>query len=180
MAIGYEATRFPPCFSVREDSEEFFLLLSEGDVDMKILDYEFPEDRLYDKEHAWFKKDGDNVIIGVTDFFQKSANEIVFVELPLAGRNLETGKPFVSIESGKWVGRVKSSINGAVVKTNGELKDFPYLLNESPYNDGWMVVVKPQVEAFESGLLDLNNAEQLKEYESFLNAETEKIAGMAK
>ena len=147
---------------------------------MKILDYEFPEDRLYDREHAWFKKNGDEITIGVTDFFQKSANEIVFVELPNAGRNLETGKPFVSIESGKWVGRVKSSINGVVAKTNGELKDFPYLLNESPYNEGWMIVAKPQDAAFESSLLDLNKADQLKEFESFLNAETEKIAGMTK
>ena len=147
---------------------------------MKILDYEFPEDHLYDREHAWFKKDGEEITIGITDFFQKSANEIVFVELPVVGRNLETGKPFVSIESGKWVGRVKSSINGAVVKANGELKDFPYLLNESPYDDGWMITVKPAGGAGESALLDLNNAEQLKEYENFLNAEKARIAGMSK
>jgi len=147
---------------------------------MKILDYEYPEDRLYDKEHAWYKKEGGEIIIGVTDFFQKSANEIVFVELPNTGRVLETGKPFISIESGKWVGRVKSSINGAVVKTNGELKDFPYLLNESSYNEGWMVVVKPSDEAFESNLLDLTKPEQLKEFEAFLNAEKEKVAGMTK
>ena len=142
---------------------------------MKILDYEFPEDRLYDKEHAWFKKDGDQVTIGVTDFFQKSANEIVFVELPVAGRNLEPGKPFVSIESGKWVGRVKSSVSGAVVKANGELKDFPYLLNESPYDEGWMISIKAPDAAFESNLLDLKNSEHLKEYENFLNAEKLKI-----
>ena len=146
---------------------------------MKILDYEFPEDRLYDREHAWFKKNGEEITIGVTDFFQKSANEIVFVELPNTGRVLETGKPFASIESGKWVGRVKSSINGTVVKTNGELKDFPYLLNESPYDEGWMVTVKPD-EASESNLLDLSKPEQLKEFENFLNAEKEKVAGMIK
>ena len=147
---------------------------------MKIFDHEFPEDRLYDKEHAWFKKEGGEITIGITDFFQKSANEIVFVELPVAGRNLETGKPFVSIESGKWVGRVKSSINGAVVKINGELKDFPYLLNESPYDEGWMITVKAADGADESALLDLKNAEQLKEYENFLNAEKARIAGMSK
>ena len=147
---------------------------------MKILDYEFPADRFYDREHVWFKKDGDEVTVGVTDFFQKSANEIVFVELPITGRSLESGKPFVSVESGKWVGRVKCSINGTVVKTNGELKDFPYLLNESPYDEGWMITAKPTDAAFEEALLDLNKAEQLKEYESFLNAEAAKIAGMTK
>ena len=144
---------------------------------MKIFDYEFPEDRLYDKEHSWYKKEAEEYIIGVTDFFQKSANEIVFVELPVCGRNLELGKPFASIESGKWVGRVKSSINGTVVRINEELKDFPYLLNESPYNEGWMIAVKPSDENFNSILLDLAKSEQLKEYESILSNEIEKIAG---
>ena len=142
---------------------------------MKILDYEYPLDRLYDKEHAWFKKEGGNLIIGVTDFFQKSANEIVFVELPVQGRVIEAGKPIISIESGKWVGRVKSSISGTVVKTNGELKDFPYLLNESPYDEGWMIEVKPIDEAFESNLFDLNDSEKKKEFEDFLNTEKKKI-----
>ena len=144
---------------------------------MKVFDYEFPDDRLYDREHAWVKKDGENVIIGITDFFQKSANEIVFIELPNAGRVIEAGKPFISIESGKWVGRVKSSINGTVVKINAELKDAPYLLNDSPYDEGWMIAVKPSDATYESALLNLGNADQLKEYEGVLNAEMAKIAG---
>ena len=147
---------------------------------MKIFDYEYPTDRLYDREHAWFKKTAEGLLIGVTDFFQKSANEIVFVELPIAGRTLEAGKPFISIESGKWVGRVKCSVGGTVVKANGELKDFPYLLNESPYEEGWMLVIKPSDENYESALLDLNKGEQLKEYESYLTAEKEKVAGLSK
>ena len=147
---------------------------------MKIMDYEFPEDRLYDREQAWFKKDGEELTVGITDFFQKSANEIVFVELPAAGRNLETGRPFVSIESGKWVGRIKSSINGAVVKTNDELKDCPYLLNESPYNEGWMITVKPKDQNFESALLDITKPEQLKEYEGYLDTEIQKVKDSSK
>ena len=147
---------------------------------MKILDCEFLNDRLYDREHVWFKKEGDLLRVGVTDFFQKNANEIVFVELPATGRSLETGKPFASLESGKWVGRVKCTVNGTVVNANGELKDFPYLLNESPYSDGWMIDVKPAGEDFESGLFDLNKPEQLKAYEDFLEAEKKKIAGMSK
>ena len=147
---------------------------------MKILDFEFANDRLYDREHVWFKKEGDLLRVGVTDFFQKMANEIVFVELPIAGRNLETGKPFASLESGKWVGRVKCTIGGTVVKANDELKDFPYLLNENPYSDGWMIDIKPTDQNFESGLFDLNNPEQLKAFGDFLEAEKEKIAGMAK
>ena len=147
---------------------------------MKILDYEFPDDRLYDREHVWFKKEGELLRVGVTDFFQKMANEIVFVELPAAGRNLEIGKPFVSLESGKWVGRVKCTISGTVVNVNGELKDFPYFLNENPYDDGWLIDINPAEGDFESGLFDLTNHEQLKAYEDFLTAEKEKIAGMSK
>jgi len=147
---------------------------------MKILDYEFLDDRLYDKEHIWFKREGDLVRVGATDFFQKMANEIVFVELPAPGRVLENGKPFVSLESGKWVGRVKCTVSGTVVNVNGELKDFSYLLNESPYADGWMIEIKPSDANFESGLFDLKDPEQLKAFGDFLESEKTRIAGMSK
>jgi glycine cleavage system H protein len=147
---------------------------------MKLFDCEFSTDRLYDREHVWLKKEGDLLRIGVTDFFQKMANEIVFVELPATGRTLETSKPFVSLESGKWVGRVKCTVAGTVVNANGELKDFPYLINESPYGDGWMIDIKPNDANFESALFDLNNPEHLKEYEAVLDAEKKKIASMSK
>ena len=145
---------------------------------MKILDYEFIEGYLYDKEHNWYKKEEDTFRVGVTDFFQKTANEIVFVELPAVGRNLEAGKPFVSIESGKWVGRVINTVGGTVISANSELKDFPYLINESPYDEGWLIVMTPVDQNFTSILYDLSNAEQLKAYEEFLVAEQQRIAGM--
>ena len=146
---------------------------------MKILDFDFPEDRYYDREHVWFKKDGDVYRAGITDFFQKNANEIVFVELPAEGRNMETGKPFASIESGKWVGRVKSTVNGAVRGANAELADFPYLLNESPYDEGWMVDVLPSDQEFTSVFFDLNDEAQRKEYEEFLQSEKLRIESMS-
>ena len=145
---------------------------------MQILDYEFPTDRLYDKEHCWLKKEGDTVRIGVTDFFQKLANEIVFVELPAVGRSLEAGKPFVSIESGKWVGRVVATFNGTVASANEELKDFPYLLNDSPYDEGWLIDLEPSGSEFGAGLFDLSDPEQQKGFESFLEFEKDKIANM--
>jgi len=147
---------------------------------MKMYDCEFPTDRLYDREHVWFKREGDLIRVGVTDFFQKNANEIVFVELPAAGRVLEIVKPFLSVESGKWVGRVKCTVAGAVVNANTELKDFPYLLNESPYSDGWLIDIKPTEADFEASLFDLNKSDQLKTYEEFLESEKTRIAGMTK
>jgi glycine cleavage system H protein len=146
---------------------------------MKILDYEFPEDRLYDKEHCWIKKDGDKITMGATDFFQKTANEIVFIELPATGRDLEEGKNFASLESGKWVGRVKSSINGSVANANTELNDFPYLLNESPNDDGWMIEVKANA-GFESNLFDITKPDQKAAFEQFLKDEEERIANLKK
>ena len=147
---------------------------------MKLFEFEFPEDRSYDKEHVWFKEEEGRQRIGITDFFQKMANEIVFVELPAAGRNLETGKPFASIESGKWVGRVKATVGGTVAKTNGELADFPYLLNDSPYDEGWLIEITPAQEGFANVLYDLKDPRQLKEYESFLEEEKQRIASMSK
>jgi len=146
---------------------------------MNIFNYEFLEDRLYDKEHCWLKKEGELFRIGVTDFFQKNANEIVFVELPAAGRNIEVGKNIVSVESGKWVGRIKGTLGGTVVNTNGELADFPYLLNENPYGDGWLIDVKPSGSEPESDFFDLSNPDSRKEYESFLEAEIQRIKSMA-
>ena len=147
---------------------------------MKIGDYEFLDDRLYDREHVWYKKEGDSLRVGVSDFFQKMANEIVFVELPATGRVLEKGKPFASIESGKWVGRVKSVVEGKVTGANGELTDFPYLLNESPYDEGWLIDITPASEDFAVDLFDLSDPARASEFEAFLESERSRIADMTK
>ncbi len=111
---------------------------------MKIGDYEFPEDLYYEKNHFWAKEDGSgNVIIGATDFFQQLAGEIVFIELPMEGTKTEQGKSFSSLESGKWVGKVFAPFSGEVVEANEELEDSPELINESPYEEGWIVKIKP-------------------------------------
>ena len=105
--------------------------------------YEFPDDLFFDKYHGWIRREGDILVMGVTDMFQKMAGEIIFVEIPAAGRKLEEGQPFASIESGKWVGRLKAPVNGEIAEANTELTDFPYLLNESPYDEGWIIKIKP-------------------------------------
>ena len=142
---------------------------------MEIAGYEFMEDRLYDREHNWIKKEDGGLRIGVTDFFQKMAGEIIFVDLPAAGRTLEEGKPFASVESGKWVGRIKTTVGGTVADNNKELGDFPYLINESPYDEGWMIQIEPPDPDYASGLLDLNVPEQRQAYEDYLLAEIQRI-----
>lgn len=137
---------------------------------MDIKDYSFEEGFYYDKDHGWLRDDGDIVTIGVSDFFQKLAGEIVFVELPLVGRTIENGKPYSSIESGKWVGRLKAPLTGEIAEVNGDLEDFPYTINDDPYGDGWVIKVKP------------GNKDELKElftlgdeFKAFIEEEEQKI-----
>jgi glycine cleavage system H protein len=109
---------------------------------MKIEEYNFPDDLYYHKEHFWARVDGDVVTIGTTDFAQKLAGQVVYIELPSPGKAVEQGKPCGSMESGKWVGRIYAPVSGKIEAINGELEDTPELINESPYEKGWMCKVR--------------------------------------
>ncbi len=120
---------------------------------MHIDEYKFPDDLYYDKEHNWARIDGDTAIIGLSDFGQALANEIVYVETPRVGRTIEHGKPFMSLESGKWVGRVKAILSGKIVEANEELEWESTLVNDSPYDDGWFVKIEVSEPSETEGLL---------------------------
>jgi glycine cleavage system H protein len=83
------------------------------------------------------------VVTGTTDFAQKMAGEIVYVQLPLVGKTITQGKPCASLESGKWVGRIYAVVSGKVVEVNEALEDSPNLINEGPYDQGWIFRVEP-------------------------------------
>jgi len=89
---------------------------------MKIDKYEFPDDLLYDKEHNWARIEGGVATIGMTDFGQTLAGEIVYAETPRVGREIKQGDPFMSLESGKWVGRVKAIVTGKITKANEDIE----------------------------------------------------------
>jgi glycine cleavage system H protein len=110
---------------------------------MEIEGYLFPEDLYYHKEHFWAKVEGNTVVVGTTDFAQKAAGDIVFIELPSVGRTIEQGKPCGSMESGKWVGRIYAPLSGKVESSNEKLEDSPELVNESPYEKGWIFKISP-------------------------------------
>ncbi len=109
---------------------------------MNISGYEFPDDLYYDKNHAWARVEGNTVIQGFTDFAQKLAKEIAYVEMARAGRDAPQGQAVLSIESGKWVGRVLAIVGGKVTAINEELEFSPTLINESPYDKGWIVKIE--------------------------------------
>lgn len=143
---------------------------------MNIGAYTFDPALRYDREHNWVRLEGDEAVIGVSDFFQKTAGEIVFIEVPLVGRTIETGAPFSSIESGKWVGRLKAPLSGRILEANAELTDFPYLLNESPYAEGWVIRIKTTCPDEIGALFDLTTDAGAKAFADFIAAEDERIA----
>jgi glycine cleavage system H protein len=106
-----------------------------------IGNYEFPDELYYDAEHGWLRVEGDEATIGLSMFGQDLAGEIVYVEMPLVGRQVTKGDAFMSMESGKWVGRVKSPISGTIKAANEELEWESTTVNEDPYGEGWLAKI---------------------------------------
>lgn len=109
---------------------------------MQISGYEFPDGLYYDKLHSWAQVEGNVITQGMTEFGQAIAQEIVFVEAPRAGRDVEQGQTFMSMESGKWVGRIAALVSGTIAEVNEELEWEPTLVNESPFEEGWLVKIE--------------------------------------
>lgn len=103
---------------------------------------EFPANLKYTKEHEWAKVEGDHVRIGITDFAQDQLGDVVFVELPEVGSEVEQNETFGVIESVKAVSDLYSPVSGEVIEVNQTLADSPELVNSGPYSNGWMIVVK--------------------------------------
>jgi glycine cleavage system H protein len=101
-----------------------------------------PEDSRYAKSHEWIHVEGDTGTIGITEYAQKELGDVVFVDLPKVGTELELGDELGSIESVKAVSELFSPISGEVIEVNEALADKPDLVNSDPYGDGWMVRVK--------------------------------------
>ena len=101
-----------------------------------------PNELRYTKEHEWVKIEGNTAIIGITDFAQNELGDIVFVELPEVGDSVAVDQPFGSVESVKTVSELYAPISGTVVAINEELSDSPELVNESPYENAWMIKVE--------------------------------------
>jgi len=110
---------------------------------MKVKDYNFPDELYYDSNHFWARVEGDVVVMGTTDLTQSMAGEITFVDVPEEGDDVTQGKPFGSIESGKWVGRVYAPVSGEIAAGNEDLEDEPELINQDCYGKGWICKITP-------------------------------------
>ena len=104
----------------------------------KIDKWEFPDDLYYDKEHVWVRLEGSIATIGISHFGTELSGEIIYVEAPRIGREVAEAEPFMSMESGKWVGRIKSPLAGKIIEANEELEWESATVNEDPYGEGWL------------------------------------------
>jgi glycine cleavage system H protein len=102
-----------------------------------------PKELKYSEEHEWVKDEDGKYRIGITYFAQSELGDIVFVELPEVGDEVTADEPFGSVESVKTVSELYAPISGKVVEVNEELEDSPEFVNESPYEQAWMIVVEP-------------------------------------
>ena len=109
----------------------------------EISELNLPDDMRYTEDHEWARLEGESVRIGISDYAQDQLGDIVFVELPQVGDTYEKGKEFGTVESVKAVAELYMPIGGEVLTTNKVLEDSPDLVNENPYNDGWMIEIKP-------------------------------------
>jgi glycine cleavage system H protein len=110
---------------------------------MEVRGYNFPDELYYDANHYWARVEGELVVMGTTDLTQKMAGEITFVDVPEEDDEVTQGKPFGSIESGKWVGRIYAVVSGEVAEGNEDLEDEPELINSDCYGEGWICKIKP-------------------------------------
>ncbi len=101
-----------------------------------------PDDRWYTKSHEWVRVDGDTATVGVTDHAQAELTDIVFVDLPAAGKLLTKDASTMVLESVKTVADVYAPANGSIVEANAELTKHPELVNQDPYGRGWLFRMK--------------------------------------
>jgi glycine cleavage system H protein len=102
-----------------------------------------PTDRRYTSEHEWVKLEGDVAVVGITHFAQDQLGDVVYVELPKVGDRVEAMTPFGVVESVKTASDLFAPIGGTVAEVNGKLVDEPQLVNDAPYEGGWMIKIQP-------------------------------------
>jgi glycine cleavage system H protein len=107
-------------------------------------EYEIPDDCQYTESDEWVRVDGSLARVGITDYAQSELNDIVFVELPEAGRQLEKGEAFGVVESVKAVSDLLAPLAGEIAEVHARLSEHPEWLNEDPYGRGWIIAINPE------------------------------------
>ncbi len=125
----------------------------------------YPENFRYTKEHEWVLAEGDTGTVGITDHAQEELGDIVYVDLPKVGTQIEAGKSLGSVESVKAVSDIYSPVSGEIVEINQTLADAPETLNSDPHGAAWLVKIKL------SGTSQIENLMTAADYLSYIGAE---------
>ncbi|MCK4377608.1 MAG: glycine cleavage system protein GcvH [Actinomycetia bacterium] len=123
---------------------------------------DFPEELYYSKDHEWAKVEGNQIIVGITHYAQDALGDIVFLELPPVGTDVEVNVPFATIESVKSVSDVYSPVTGKITEVNDAVTDAPEIINQDPYGEGWMVKIEMENKG------ELKNLISSEEYQKFI------------
>jgi len=115
---------------------------------------EVRDDLKYTESHEWLKEEGNIAKVGITDHAQSELTDIVFVELPEVGKELKKGEELCVVESVKSVSELFAPVSGKIVKVNEKLEDAPEIINQSPYDDGWLVEIEIKDKSEIDTLLD--------------------------
>ncbi|KOP74032.1 glycine cleavage system protein GcvH [Priestia megaterium] len=124
-----------------------------------------PTELYYSKDHIWVKVEDNRVRLGITDYAQTTLGEIVFLDLPEEGNSLTINNSFGDVESIKTTSELIAPFNGQILKVNTELEDSPEYVNESPYDQGWMLEVQM------NNVDDIQHLMRAKEYEDYVQEE---------
>jgi glycine cleavage system H protein len=101
-----------------------------------------PEDLKYSEDHEWTRKDGDLLVVGITDYAQGELGDVVYLDLPSVGDTFDKKEPFGSIEAVKAAADLYMPVSGEVIEVNQALPDTPETINGDPYGEGWMIKIK--------------------------------------
>ena len=123
----------------------------------------YPENLKYSEEHEWLLEENGIATIGITDFAVDSLGDIVFIELPDKGSQIKQFTTFGEVESVKAASEIYTPISGEIIEVNEKLETEPELLNNSPYEEGWLIKVKI------SDLYEIEKLMNSKDYENFVN-----------
>jgi glycine cleavage system H protein len=110
---------------------------------VKIEGNDFPEDLYFHRDHMWVKVEGDKVRVGYNDWAQEAAGKLLNLNTKKVGRSVKSGKTLGTVESGKWVGPLKSPVSGEITEVNEEARKEPSLINDDPYGTGWVAIIAP-------------------------------------
>ncbi len=115
---------------------------------------DIPSDLRYSEQHEWVREDGEGYTVGITAYAQDQLGDVVYVDLPGPGAEVEQGQAFGEVESTKSVSDLYAPVAGTITARNEELDDRPELVSEDPYGAGWLITLQPRDPADLEGLLD--------------------------